>query len=299
MNTDKNNYNNYKNTNKFEYNVISLLQKTPFIRKRQLIESLRTEFKKTRGYSIENIQKKLYDMEHKGILLVISPKNFQKFGIKDEDKRSRYVTLKKTEEIASHLDSVIGNISSDNSIKQKMALRELERYEKYCLLNPRQLDILIAQLDTEDIDFIDNILRIVYTYIDKKDIEPYDSPKTIEMLRNLLNKYPKPLLHRNKNLRTHFIYLLGHYNDYAVVERLKKDAEELDNLHEMRDYESNYTANIIEDHREELYEFEEKLRLEGKEEPAQFIAQTRVTAMIHLGMYDNPLKQNIADVEGF
>jgi len=53
INTDKNNYNSYKNTNEFEYNVISILQTIPFIRKRDLIEKLRTKFKKTRGYSVE------------------------------------------------------------------------------------------------------------------------------------------------------------------------------------------------------------------------------------------------------
>lgn len=119
------------------------------------------------------------------------------------------------------------------------------------------------------------------------------------MLKTLLNKYPKPLPHRHKNLRTHFIYLLGHYKDSAVVDRLKKDAEELDNLHEMHDYDSNYTAYVIEDHREELYDFKEKLLLEGKKEAAQFIDQVRALAMIHLGMRDNPFVQNNADVEGF
>jgi hypothetical protein len=180
-----------------------------------------------------------------------------------------------------------------------MALKELERYEKHCLLNPSQLDILISLLGTEDIDLIGNILRIVYTYIDKKDIEPYNKAEAIKMLRTVLNRYPKPLPHNHKNLRTYLIFLLGHYHDYAIVERLKKDAEELDNLQEMHDYDSNYTANVIEEHRGELYEFEEKLKLEGQEEPAQFIGQVRVQAMIHLGMHDDPFKQNIAVVRDF
>lgn len=293
INTDKNNYNSYKNTNEFEYNVISILQTIPFIRKRDLIEKLRTKFKKTRGYSVENIQRKLYDMQGKGILLVLKFENLQQFGIKDDDKRSCYVTLRRTEEILSHLDSVINKLKFNNPIQQKMALKEIERYEQNYVLNPKQLDLLVSQLKADDITLIEHILRIIYTYIDKKNIDPANESETIENLRLLLDRYPEPLT-RYTNLRTHIIYLLGHYNDASVIERLKKDAETLENLHDIvHDYESEYTANIIEEHREELYNFEEQLRLDGEDEPAQFIAEIRVRSLINLGMKEDPFKDNV------
>jgi hypothetical protein len=289
----------YKKGLDFDQEVIGILSKQNYVRRGELIQTLMNRHKKDSGYSEKSINRKLDSMVKRSIVIKLKGDDVKKAGIRVEDGRASFFTLKKTEEIKRHIDRIIGKISSNNPIIQKMALKELEKYKKRYTLNPIQLDILIAQLDTEDIELIDHILRIVYTYIDKKGIEPYNKPEAIKMLRSLLNRYPLPLSHNYKNLRTHFIFLLGHYNDYAVIDRLKKDAEELNNLHEMHDYESDYTAHVIEEHREELYEFEEKLRLEGKEEPAQFIAQTRVTAMIHLGMYDDPFVQNNADVEDF
>nr|WP_321498364.1 hypothetical protein [uncultured Methanolobus sp.] len=289
----------YKKGLDFDQEVRRILSNQGYVRRAQLIQNLKNKHRSGSGYSEKSINRKLDSMVKRGIVIKLKGDALKEAGITDEDGRSSYFTLKKSDDIRRHIDSVIDNISSDNPIKQKMALKELERYEKHCLLSPSQLDILIAQLDTEDIDLIDNILRIVYTYIDKKDIEPYNRQEAIKMLRSLLNKYPKPLPHGHKNLRTHFIFLLGHYNDSAVIDRLKKDAEELDNLHEILDYDTDYTAHIIEEHREELYEFEEKLRLECKEESAQFIAQVRVRAMIHLGMLKDPFEQRISDVGRF
>ncbi|WP_406661899.1 hypothetical protein V7O66_05140 [Methanolobus sp. ZRKC3] len=117
---------------------------------------------------------------------ILRYKDIDKFGIKEDDKRASYLTLRKTEKISSHIDTVIEKLSSDNPVIQKMALRELEKYGKQYVLTPNQLDILIAQLGTEDIDLIDHILRIVYTYIDKKDIEPYSKHEAVKMLRSLL-----------------------------------------------------------------------------------------------------------------
>jgi hypothetical protein len=293
INTNENNHNIYKNTNEFEYNIIKYLQQNPFVRKRELVEYLRTEYNKKRGYSVENINRKLADMEKKGIIIILRYNELERFGIKEDDKRSRYVTLKRTEKIAEHLDSVINKVTSANPIQQKMALKEIEKYRQRYVLTPKQLDILVSQLNTEDIPLVEHILRIVYTYVDKKGIEPFNESEIIQMLRRLLSKYPEPLT-KYKNLRTHIIYLLGHYNDISVIERLKRDAETLDNLHNIiGDYESDYTANIIEENREDLYNFEEKLRLEGRDEPAQFIAEIRVRALIHLGLHDDPLKDSV------
>ena len=283
----------YRKSIDFDTEVIDYLSKRGYVRRRQLLLDLMDIHKNDSGYSEKSLNRKIDSMVKRQIVTILKYEELHKFGIGEDDKRSSYLTLKKTEKIKEHIDNVIEKISSDNPIQQKMALKELERYGKQHVLTPKQLDILVSQLDTEDIDLIDHILRLVYTYIDKKNIEPSNKSETVMMLRTLLNKYPGPLP-RHKNLRTHFIYLLGHYKDNAVIERLKKDAEELDTPRDViHDYESYYTANIIEEHREELYDFEEELRLEGKEESAQFIAEIRVRAMIHLGMHDDPLKDNV------
>lgn len=292
----------YKKRTDFDTEVTDYLSQKGYARRRDLLQylvDLHEGDKDYSGYSEKSINRKLYSLIDRGVLSVLKYEDLKKLGIEEEDKRSSYLILRKIEEISSHIDTVIDRLSSDNPIIQKRALKELEKFKKIYVLNPNQLDILIAQLNTEDIDLIDTILRIVYTYIDTKGIEPYNKPEAIEMLRGLLAKHPKPLPHAHKNLRTHFIYLLGHYNDYAVIDRLKKDALELDNLHEMLDYDSEYTANVIEEHREELYEFEEKLSIEGKKDSADFIAQVRVKAMIHLGMHENYFKQNEDAVRNF
>jgi hypothetical protein len=292
----------YKKKANFDIEVIDYLSKKGYVRRRDLLQyfmELHKGDKDYSGYSEKSINRKLDSMVKRKLISILKNDDLKRFGIQETDKRSSYLTLKRTEKITEHIDTIIEKISSDNPIKQKMALREIERYEKQYIFTPIQLDTLVSQLDTEDLELIDQIIRIIYTYLDKKNIEPYNEPATINMLRKLLNRYPHPLP-SNKNLRGYVIFLLGHYNDYAVIERLKKDAEELGNLHEvLGEYESSYTANVIEEHREELYKFEEKLRLESKGEQAQFIAQARVQAMIHLGMHEDRFKQNIADVGRF
>lgn len=280
----------YSKTVEFDIEISKYLAEKGFVRRRQLIEDLIKTHKNESGYSTKSINRKLDSMVKQGKITILKYEDLKKFGIEEDDKRSSYVTLKKTEKITEHIDKVLENITSKNPVQQKMALKELDLYKKQHVLTPNQLDVLVSQLDIEDIAVVDHLLRIVYTYIDTRKIDPFSKHETINMLRLLLNKYPVPLQHY-KSLRTHVIYLLGYFNDHTVIERLEQDAETLENLSDIiQDYESYYTANLIEDHREELYLFEEKLRLEGKKDSAQFVSNIRAKAMMHLGMYDDPFE---------
>lgn len=280
----------YSKTEEFDIEIIKYLAEKGFVRRRELIADLIKTHKNESGYSTKSINRKLDSMVKQGKITILKYEDLKKFGIEEDDKRSSYVTLKKTEKITEHIDRVLENITSKNPVQQKMALKELDLYKKQHVLTPNQLDVLVSQLDIEDIAVVDNLLRIVYTYIDTRKIDTFSKHETINMLRLLLNKYPVPLKHY-KSLRTHVIHLLGYFNDHTVIERLEQDAETLENLSDIiQDYESYYTANLIEDHREELYLFEEKLRLEGKKDSAQFVSNIRAKAMMHLGMYDDPFE---------
>ena len=220
-----------RNNNDFDTEVMDYLSKKGYVRVRQLIQDLmkkhkRDDGKRDSGYSRESINRKLYSMRDRGLISILKYDYIRDLGIEEDDRRASYVLLNSIMNIGKHISKVIEKLDSTNPIQQKMALSEIERYEKMYVLTPNQLSLLMSKLNTENIDLVDHILRIVYNYLDQKEIVPSNRSEAIHTLRCLLERYPVPIK-KYKNLRTHIIFLLGHFNDSSVIDRLKKDAEEL------------------------------------------------------------------------
>jgi hypothetical protein len=242
--------------------------------------------------SERTIHRRLRQMTNREQIITFNSKQFKKYGIEDPDGRAKYVALKNITEITEHMDKILKKLDSEEPIKQKMALKEIARYEQIYVLNPKELDLVVTQfykgIDKEIIDdeLADKILFLLYTYILKKNIEPTNETKTIDLLVKLLDKYPVP---KNVNIRTHIIYLLGHYGHKAVIQRFIEDARTLqDPFSVENDYNTEYTANIIEKHREELYKLEEEFAIEGRDYASQFVSNIRTHALINLGYHKNP-----------
>lgn len=74
--------------------------------------------------------------------------------------------------------------------------------------------------------------------------------------------------------------------------RILKDLSSIENV-----YNTEYTANLIEEHREELYKLEEELAIEGKENASQFVSNIRTDALINLGLHENPYTKGEKEVD--
>jgi hypothetical protein len=282
------------NENDFETEVKLYLMQKGRAKKPQLIEDLMKKHKNELGYSLKSIIRKLDNMRSQGIIKRIDYDNFEKYGIKDTDKRACYYILKSIYEIEEHIDNVLERLSSEEPMKQKMVLKEIARYRQMYFLNSEQLDLVVAQFckgikkGIIDDDLTGKLLFLLYSYILKKNIEPDNKTKTIDLLLNLLDKYPIPSS-TNVNLRTHIIYLLGHYGHESVIEQLKKDARIQQDFSSIEViYNSRDTAGLIEEHRDELYKLEEELTIEGKKQASQFVSNIRTDALINLGFLESP-----------
>jgi hypothetical protein len=285
----------------FDTEVKNYLIQKGYVRRRQLIEDLMKAHKNERGYSLKSINRKLDNLINQEIIISLKHSDFEKLGIEDADKRASYLTLKNISKIKEHMDEILERLASEEPMKQKMALKEIALYEQVYVLTPKQLGLVVKQFDkgidkgTIDDDLANTLLLLLNTYILKKGIEPTNKTETINLLVKLLDKYPSPVS-RQVNLRTHIIYLLGHYGHKAVIERFIKDARTLQDFSPIENvYSTEYTANLIEEHREELYELQEELAIEGKENASKFVSSIRSDVLIFLGLRKNPFTKKEDD----
>lgn len=277
----------------FESEVRRYLTQKGYVRRRELIAYLQKTHKNELGYSLKSINRKLYNLIKQGAIISLKFPDFKKLGIEDTDQKASYLTLKNVSKIKEHMDEVLKRLESGDPIKQKIALKEIARYNQMYVLTPRQLDLVVAQfeegIDNGKIktDLANKLLDLLYTYVLKKGIEPTNKTKTINLLEKLLNKYPIPVS-THINIRTYIIHLLGRYEHKAVIDRFIKDVKTLKDPYTVeKDYITEFTANIIEEHRAKLYELEEKLALEKKDEVSQFVSNIRTEALINLGLNEN------------
>lgn len=274
----------------FDREVKEYLMQKGYARRRQLIQYLMKKHENERGYSLKSINRKLDNLIKQGIIVRLKYSDIKKLGIKDTDKRASYLTLKDISKIKTHMDNVFERLSSEEAIKQKIALKEIARYEQTYVLTPEQLDLVVTQFDKGigkdniDNELANTLLLLLNISILKKGIEPTNNKKTISLLVKLLDKYPDPSA-TNVSIKTHIIHLLGHYGHKAVIEQFIKDAKTLQSPFSVENvYNTEYTANIIEEHREELYELEEELAIEGRDKASQFVSNIRSNALEILGL---------------
>lgn len=290
-NNTANNTNVIKNEDNFDTEVLNYLDSIGYIRRRQLVRDLMSVHQDERGYSQKSIDRKLGNLVKTGQVLILKkPEELERYGIDREDGKASYFVSKRTSEIKEYLDNIIELLKSDDEVEKKEALVEIENFKDVYVLDPVQLDLLVQSLDTSNKKLIDQIIRILYSYIDKKRKEPLNRDAFIMHLKNLVKKYPERI-DNNDNLRTDLIYLLGYYNDNLVIEQLVQDVNTLGNPYSVRhDYESKYTATIIESNRQLLFDLITSLRREGKEEAANFLSNIRHQARSHLGLFGKDVK---------
>lgn len=277
----------------FEEEVVAYLQEHTYARKEELIDILiRKHTKPTEagnvgvelGYSKPTINRHLKSMVESKLIVTLKGDDISKYGFPAVDGRAAYLVLPETLKYKLHFDEVLNFLGSGDAEDVKMALKEMELYEQEYTFDSKQLDRLVKKLASSDIGLVNTLLRTIYAYVTKKRVKPHDENNFLKILRNLLNKYPEKI-RDYPNLRTRVIFLLGCYDDDAVIKQLKKDAENLDDPNSIKeDYFSEYTAKIIETHRTDLFNFERNMRKKGNTAAAQLVAEVRYQAMYNLGL---------------
>lgn len=285
---DTNNINNEVN---FDTEVFNYLDANGHIRRRQLVKYLMDLHSDERGYSQKSIDRKLGILvKTKQIIILKQQDDLESYGIEKEAGNASYLVSKRTNEIKGYLNNLIEHLKSDDDVKKKEVLVEIENYKKMYVLDPVQLDLLVQSLDTDNKDIIDHIIRILYSYVGERGKEPKNKDLFINHLNNLVKKYPKHI-NNNDHLRTALIHLLGYYNDNCVIEQFVQDVNILENPFSVQhDYESKYTANIIESNRQLIFDLITKLRRENKDEAARFVSHIRHQARAHLGLLGSDVK---------
>jgi hypothetical protein len=227
------------------------------------------------GYSEASINRKLAKMHSKDLIYTEKdPEVLAKFGIEKKADNASYVFAKNSFEIFKHLDYVFDKYKEGNIITKKTALVEIKRYDMIYYFSPSHLDILVLDLDKEDVSLIDSLLEILYNQIVNKENDLGDKETFLEKLRNLLKTHQEE--HKKYSMiRRRIIWLLGYYNDKAVLEQLKADID-AGRLSETKDdYLGRFTARVIEDGRTELFNLEICLRKEGNTEVADILVEIR------------------------
>jgi len=285
----------------FDTEVLEYLEANGHARPVTLKNHLMKAHPDKRGYSEKNIDRKLANLKKSGQIRILkNPEDLTIYGIDKKDGRASYLISTRAFEIKEHLDRVIRLIASKDKTEKKEALIELENYEQKYVLSPNQLDFLVHNLDNGSINLDEHLLRILYKYIANKGKEPNNRDAFVNKLRILLERYPEANK-KYKNLRTQIIHLLGYYNDEAVIEQLKKDVRLLNNSNSLEDesvkyavkdyyYGHDFTARIIEKHRDELFDYIVELRKEGNDTGAQLISEIRYKALILLGIVEDSFK---------
>ncbi|NPE30687.1 hypothetical protein HNV12_22575 [Methanococcoides sp. SA1] len=285
----------------FEEEVIAYLQENTYERPEKLVDSFNkrhTTLKEDSkpdvelGYSKPTIKRHLKKMVELKLIVKLEGNDISKYGFPDVDGRAKYLVLPETLKYKLHFDEVLNFLESGDDEDVKIALKEMELYEQEYTFDSKQLDSLVRKLTSNDISLVNTLLRIIYGYITKKGIKPYDEDNFLNVLRSLLKAYPE----KNRdypNLRTRVIFLLGFYDDEVVIDQLKKDAEHLDDPDSVKeDYFSEYTSKVIESHRTDLFNFERKMRKKGNQAAAQLITEVRYQAMDNLGLIEKQLKSS-------
>ena len=262
-----------------EKEIADYLVMHPPVRTEQLIEHLLEIHIHERGYSRKTLYRKIKQMADAGDLARIGQDEYESFGITEPDKRAQYITLRSSSERKKHLDDLFSHLTSKSTLNVKMVLDEIKRYQGKYTLNPHQLDALSAIL-TKDNEIDAQALPILYDYIERRGIKPSKTDEFLQKLRKLTDIYRSDS--PQKEVRRKALRLLGRYNDDGVIRQLQYDIENSDpdtftSLKE--DYKTEYTARVIEAHRNDLFHLQESLIRKGQDKLAAMLAEIRTFAV--------------------
>lgn len=286
-----------RNEAKFDADLFSYLEKVVAARRQDVITYLKTKHSREKGWSRATINRRLKDLIENGDILVLhSQEELEKYGIIKTDDRASYLIAARTSEMKKHFDEILGYLEHGDDADKKEVLIEIESHKRKYVLSPTQLDLLVKNLNTENLDLLNDLVRILYTHVIEKNKEPLDKNLFVKRLRALLQKYPTPMEHEYKNLRHYIISLLGYYNEEVVVDQFIEDVNRLTNLESvLDDYSNKQVAPLIEKSRKKLFDIRRKLRKDGNIEASLFVGRVRFESMVTLGLITREEAEELID----
>lgn len=253
--------------------IVEALTKNSFLRKPDLIEHV----KRRTNYETAAIENKISDLKGK-LILKMNSIELQKYGIDEPDGRAAYFTLKQTPEIKDHVEKILGLLRSQKQSDIGSVISELDMYGSQCVLDQAQLSFVIDNLPNTSTATAYGMMRIIFTHIYSYGVYPHKKLFFLKKMGGLLKNVK---IESDKNLHVILIWTLGLYENNAVVEILKDDLKHFD-LKNRGNYELAYmqpfTSRVIEDNRDDLFDFQRELEQHGKRETATLLMQIRSKA---------------------
>lgn len=261
----------------FETKILDTLNLWGFVRVNNFIERIR----QTTGKSKPTILRALSRLQQSNEIIVVKRKDFKKYSIEDTDKRAIYIGVRQQGELKVHVDSIFNILEKSVDIPElRICVNELRECCSGAWSNYRidrdQLEVLISKLSIKDNEIRYGLLDIIFNKIYLGRVRPLNKDRFLAILRKLLKEYPPDSYKQFSNPKATIVYLLGMYNDYAIIESLERDAEvnDRETLNAVRAmYGLKFTANVIEDNKTALFNF--AIKLKGKDEALNFINEVR------------------------
>jgi len=237
--------------------ILKLLEKGP-----KYVGEIKKTLKESHDISSPTVMRHISNLLNKKDILQIQSIDWEKYGIKDQDKRHTYYVLAAHTEQAKYYDTVIRDTESEDLNIQAAALEEICQFEEINLLPP-QLFKLSNILTKGEAEQTHKILELLFKHADKcifpSDIKQFQNNLVI-CFHIFRNSTAKNIV----NIRTRVLFFLGLLENKWVIDYLKKDIGECKDVETISesplsgiisDYEKGYLAPIYEKHNLELFNF--------------------------------------------
>jgi len=268
-------------TREIDEKILSEIEKTGVVRRKDLLESLKARYGKEKGFSGTSLNRKIGELISEDRIKVLGSEEFSEYGIADEDKRAKYLVSSTYVSKKRHVDSLIGKASIEDFFENQLILKELYRSSIIFPLNPAQLSGITDFLGHHELT--DELgIKIVHDNILKQRFcMPEDLRDSLtESLARLVEKYRRPLRNQNKQ---YILDILGLFSTEEVIvwvleedlKTLEEDKELLSKkdliMSEIKDvYHSKYLIHIFEESKDDLlrlmWEYNEKGKEKGHED---------------------------------
>jgi len=282
-----------KNEINFETELIKYVCKdgAPF-RSDAIVKGLSKKYKDRIGFGISTIKRKIAKAHQEGLIAKICYDDFEKYGIKDTSKNAVYIVPKQVIEFQQRMNEYLDLLENGDDLCKKTVLEELETYPY--TFSPVELDKLVDALNTENLDIIGNIIRILQQYILNQNVIPKDTNNLIAQMKRLLKIYPMDVNSTNST-RHNILSILGKCGNEIVIEQLIEDASKqtqagteyfLNNA-----YLTQHTALLIHNNFKGLFDIQMQFKRDGNEVASEFIKNIRYQVNRNMGFLNKKYTQ--------
>jgi hypothetical protein len=236
--------------------ILEVINQRGYIRRKSLFEEVKKQSKEVSSTTFNRAVNRLSKSKE---VITLTKKEYVRLGISDKDNRATYLTTFRIGSKIKHHDQILQLLDSKKDIEKKNALIEIESMMENVLLTPAQLLKLSNYLLKEDIKISESIIRIIYNNIFERVNFPADLIKFQKIIIDFLKKYDQKGI--SNNTKAHIISILGILDNSVIIDFIKK---EINLKHEFEAIENQgyivwAVAKIIEEHSEDLFNFQNSL----------------------------------------